>query len=93
MSDHPGLSLHDREQCATGLQHTARALHEEFDERLGAATVADCVAEVTGRFADATVLTFVPLLVRRYAREELLRRARTVGLRALTAEPAVTGVD
>jgi hypothetical protein len=93
MTDHPGLSLHEREQCATGLQHAERALHEELDERLGAATVTECIAEVTARFADATVLTFVPLLVRRYAREELLRRLDTIDVRSLTPEPAVTGVD
>lgn len=84
MSDHRGLTVHDRDQCAAGLAHAARLLHEEFDDRLGPAAVEESLAEVTARFADATVLTFVPLLVRRYARDELLARLDTTDLR----EPA-----
>ena len=74
VSEHSGLSLSAKNQCATGLAHVAGLLHEEFDALLGAPAVDECLAEVTGRFADATVLSFVPLLVRRYAREELLAR-------------------
>lgn len=49
----------------------ARWLHEEYDDRVGAAAVDRCVAEVAGSFAHATVHSFVPLLVRRYVREAL----------------------
>jgi len=78
VGEHPGLSPHARDQCAAGLAHVAQLLHAEFDEALGASLVDECLAEVTGTFADATVLSFVPLLVRRYAREQLLGRAAAV---------------
>jgi hypothetical protein len=91
MSPDSKVSLHAQDQCAAGLAHAARQLHEEFDARLGPRAVEECIAEVTGRFADATVLSFVPLLVRRYAREELLRRpaAVEVDLREARQEPAL----
>ena len=75
LRDHPGLSLHAKDQCSAGLEHAARLLHEEFDGVVGSDLVTEVVREVTGRFSDATVLSFVPLLVRRYAREELLTRS------------------
>ena len=89
MTEHARPSLHAQDQCATGLAHAARQLHEEFDPLLGSAEVDACITEVTGRFADATVLSFVPLLVRRYVREELQRRPRTIDLREHHAQPAV----
>jgi hypothetical protein len=76
--EHPGLSLHAKDQCAAGLAHATQLLHEEFDSVLGGHEVDACIAEVTATFADATVLSFVPLLVRRYARDELVRRAAAV---------------
>lgn len=86
MSDHSGLSLSAKDQCATGLAHVAGLLHEEFDALLGAPAVDECLAEVTGRFADATVFSFVPLLVRRYAREELLVRVPLAHPQGLATE-------
>jgi hypothetical protein len=91
MSPDSKVGPHAQDQCAAGLAHTARQLHDEFDARLGPRAVEECIAEVAGRFAHATVLSFVPLLVRRYAREELLRRpvAVAVDLREPRPEPAL----
>ena len=87
-------SLHAQDQCAAGLAHAARQLHDEFDPLLGSAQVDECIAEVTSRFADATVLSFVPLLVRRYVRDELQRLPHSIDLREHHSEPAVlTPVD
>ncbi|GAA4355005.1 three-helix bundle dimerization domain-containing protein [Angustibacter luteus] len=49
----------------------SRMLHEEFDARVDPHQVDECLDQVASRFADAKVQAFVPLLVRRYAREEL----------------------
>jgi hypothetical protein len=68
-------------------------LHEEFDQRLGSREVDACIAEVSSRFADATVLSFVPLLVRRYAREELSARAVAIDLRDDRTQPALSRAD
>ena len=84
--EHPGLSLHAKDQCAAGLAHAAQLLHEEFDSVLGGHEVDECVAQVTATFADATVLSFVPLLVRRYAREELIRRSAAAEAQGHRAE-------
>lgn len=46
-------------------------LHDEFDARLGAAVVDRDIQVVADRFTRARVRSFVPLLVRRYARERL----------------------
>jgi len=51
-------------------------VHEEFDEQLDPADVDQCLKKISARFDGATVRSFVPLLVRRYAREELLGRLR-----------------
>lgn len=50
-----------------------RQMHEEFDAAVGPAVVDRCVGEVAGAFAHARVRSFIPLLVRRYARERLIR--------------------
>jgi hypothetical protein len=52
----------------------SRMLHEEFDARVDPHQVDECLDQVASRFADAKVQAFVPLLVRRYAREELAAR-------------------
>jgi hypothetical protein len=54
----------------------AKVVHEEFDCQLDPRAVDECLAQVVARFESATVRTFVPLLVRRYAREELQTRIR-----------------
>ena len=84
-----GPSVHDSDQCEAGLQHAARLLHDEFDASLAAPDVDAVMARVTSRFADATVLNFVPLLVRRYAREALLRRVEARGEQGHVSESAL----
>jgi hypothetical protein len=56
------------------LQKVAHLVHEEFDDRLDPLVIDDCLANVAARFADARVRSFVPLLVRRYVRDELEAR-------------------
>ena len=53
------------------LRDVATRLHAEFDDRLGASAVDRVLDEVAGRFAEAPVRSFVPLLVHRYARHAL----------------------
>jgi hypothetical protein len=48
-----------------------RSLHEQYDEGVGAAVVKAEVRLIADRFAGATVHTFIPLLVRRYAAARL----------------------
>jgi len=91
MTKHRGVSVHDRDQCAAGLEHAGRLLHEEFDDQLGAGHVDAVITQVKGRFTDATVLTFVPLLVRRYTREELLTHLEINERQAHMAEAALVG--
>jgi hypothetical protein len=52
------------------------ALQTEFAGRLPAGTVADTVAAVHERFADARVREFVPLMVERRAHAKLAAIAR-----------------
>jgi hypothetical protein len=59
-----------------GLNDVANVLHEEFDGRLDPRAVDECLDQVTARFNGAKVRSFVPLLVRRYTREELQTRLR-----------------
>ena len=56
------------------LQMVAHLVHEEFDDRLDPHAIDECLATVAARFADAKVHSFVPLLVRRYVRDELQAR-------------------
>lgn len=56
------------------LQGVAHLVHQEFDDRLDPGTIDECVAKVAAGFADARVRSFVPLLVRRYVRDELQTR-------------------
>lgn len=85
-------SLHERGECAAGLEHAVGLLHEEFDDQLGANRVDGVIVQATARFTGATVLTFVPLLVRRYAREELLTHLDIKKRQAThLAEAAVVG--
>jgi hypothetical protein len=56
------------------LQDVAQGVHEEFDEQLDPRAVDECLARVSAQFDDATVRSFVPLLVRRYVSDELHER-------------------
>jgi hypothetical protein len=49
-------------------------LTEEFGRRIGPKQVRDEVMRVYGRFSRAPIQQFVPVLTRRIAREELLRK-------------------
>ena len=53
------------------LQDVAHQLHQEFAERLEWCEVDECLCQVAARFEEANVRSFVPLLVLRYARDEL----------------------
>lgn len=53
------------------LQDVAQGVHQEFDEQLDPQAVDECLARVSAQFDDATVRSFVPLLVRRYVNDEL----------------------
>jgi len=49
-------------------------LTEEFGRRIGPTQVHEEVMRVYGRLSSAPIQQFVPVLTRRIAREELLRR-------------------
>ena len=53
------------------LKDVARQVHEEFADRLDPRQVDECFDRVAAKFAAVKVRSFVPLLVRRYVREEL----------------------
>ena len=61
------------------LHEVANRVHEEFDDHLDPRVVDECLNQIAARFAGATVHTFIPLLVRRYVREELQTRRRQAG--------------
>lgn len=56
------------------LQEVAHQVHTEFDACLDPLEVDECLHRVASQFEDATVRAFVPLLVRRYVRDELRAR-------------------
>lgn len=56
------------------LHDVAHFVHEEFDGRLDPHAVDECLNQVAAQFSGASVRSFVPLLVRRYVREELQTR-------------------
>jgi predicted HD phosphohydrolase len=58
------------------LHDVAHLVHEEFDDQIDPQEVDECLSQVAARFTEATVRSFVPLLVRRYVREELHCRLR-----------------
>ena len=61
---------------SSDLHSVAHIVHEEFDGQLDPRAVEETLSKVTSRFDGAPVRVFVPLLVRRYAREELMTRLR-----------------
>jgi hypothetical protein len=56
------------------LQDVARQVREEFADRLDPGVVDECLGRIAAKFDGAKVRSFVPLLVRRYARHELRER-------------------
>lgn len=53
------------------LQDVVHGVHQEFDASLDPRAVDECLNRVGATFDDAKVRAFVPLLVRRYVRDEL----------------------
>jgi hypothetical protein len=69
--------IHNRQgrpEINADLQDIAYQIHEEFDERLDPRVIEESLVTVAASFADATVRSFVPLLVRRYVSEDLHAR-------------------
>lgn len=60
------------------LHDVAQVVHQEFDGQLDPRAVDQCLDQVASRFDGAPVRSFVPLLVRRYVREELQSRLRQI---------------
>jgi hypothetical protein len=58
------------------LYEVANRVHEEFDDHVDPSVIDECLNQIAARFAGATVRSFIPLLVRRYVREELQTRLR-----------------
>lgn len=56
------------------LQDVVHTVHKEFDEQLDPRAVDECLGRVAAQFDEATVRSFVPLLVRRYVNDELHER-------------------
>jgi len=56
------------------LHAVAKHVHEEFDDHLDPSAVDECLDQIAARFEAASVRSFIPLLVRRYVREELQAR-------------------
>jgi hypothetical protein len=54
----------------------AQLIYAEFDDHLDPQAVDQCLSQVAARFDGASIRSFVPLLVRRYAREELQQHLR-----------------
>ena len=59
------------------LQDVAHQVREEFADRLDPGDVDECLDRIAARFDGAKVRSFVPLLVRRYARDELHERLKS----------------
>jgi len=58
-------------KISNDLQDVAHGVHQEFDELLDPKAVDECLERVSAKFVDARVRAFVPLLVRRYVKDEL----------------------
>jgi len=70
----PAESRPGQQAIDQDLHDVAHFVHEEFDCRLEPHAVDECLDQVAAQFAGASVRSFVPLLVRRYVREELQAR-------------------
>jgi len=69
-----------RREIDADLCDVAELVHQEFDGRLDPRVVDECLHQVAARFAGAPIRVFVPLLVRRFVREELRARHGQVEL-------------
>jgi hypothetical protein len=58
-------------QIHADLQDVAHQVRQEFADRLDPHQVDECLNRMAAKFNEAKVRSFVPLLVRRYVREEL----------------------
>jgi hypothetical protein len=65
-----------RPKLTDDLQDVAHGVHQEFDEHLSPRVVDECLDRMAEKFIHAKVRAFVPLLVRRYASDELHKRVR-----------------
>jgi hypothetical protein len=65
-----------RPKLSGDLQDVANGVHQEFDEHLDPRAVDECLDRIAAKFVNAKVRAFVPLLVRRYARDELHTRVQ-----------------
>jgi hypothetical protein len=63
-----------RPEIPSDLQDVARRVHQDFDDRLDSHVIDECLSTVAATFADASIRSFVPLLVRRYVGEDLQAR-------------------
>ena len=63
-----------RPEIHADLHAVAVFFHQEYDDLLDPCVVDQCLDQVAARFTDATVRSFVPLLVARYVRDELHAR-------------------
>ena len=72
----------DRSDAAlpADLTHVARSLHDQHDPLLGQALVSEEIQKWVSRFSDASIRTFVPLLVRRFAGAALREDEKVAGL-------------
>jgi hypothetical protein len=52
-------------------------VREEFADRLDSGEVDECLDRIAAKFDAAKVRSFVPLLVRRYVRDELHERLKS----------------
>ena len=64
----------DQPRINPDLQDVVHTVHKEFDEQLDPQAVDECLNRVAAQFDEATVRSFVPLLVRRYVSDELHER-------------------
>jgi hypothetical protein len=67
-------TLQDQPTINPDLHDVAHQVHEEFDGQLDPLAVDECLSRVAAQFDEATVRSFVPLLVRRYVNDELQER-------------------
>ena len=70
-------SRREEPQINPDLHDVAHHIHDQFDARLDPLTVDECLCRVAATFDDAKVRSFVPLLVRRYVKDELQERVES----------------
>jgi len=70
---------------------TLPRVQSEFGGWLDPRVVDECLSRVAATFDDARVRSFVPLLVRRYVRDELVRRHVRDELAEAPGAPGIAG--